>query len=461
MTTYIKTLNKSTKIGLMGILLFLSSCEKILEVDMPGNQINSDQVFENSQTANAALSGLYAGLYDSSPLAGDELGRVLSVYTDDLDLYQATSNTGIIEVFQNTLLDSNPLVNTFWVNAYQKVYMCNAILEGVENSQTLAPVDKQRIKGEALAIRSLLFFYLQQVYGDIPCPVTTNYMVNQELAKLSSNEVLGNIEGDLNQAALLLSDSYRSTERIFLNKKAVQLILAKVLMSQKKWGDATAILTEIKNSPLYQFQNDITKVFEKSGTHILWQLKPKNPGEVVKQASTYYFANAAPNFVAMSTALINVFDNNDKRKMNWTTAVTVGANTWYRASKYKNISNNTTEYSIVLRLEEVYLLLAESMAQQGNINEALPLVNAIKQRSEIAELNQPVAKESLLNEILLENRREFFTETGHRFMDLKRNDKLHLLKVTKPNWKDSYRVWPIPQKEVLLNTNLLPQNEGY
>ncbi|MCX8530854.1 RagB/SusD family nutrient uptake outer membrane protein [Chryseobacterium luquanense] len=447
--------------GILSVLTTCISCEKMLEVDMPTNQINSDQIFENIQTANAALSGLYAGLYDNSPLSGDQTGRILALYTDELNYYQATSNTGIIEIYQNTLIDSNPLVNSYWTNAYQKIYMSNAILEGVENSTALPSAEKERLKGEALTIRSILFFYLQQVYGNIPYPVTTNYMINQTIEKTPTAEVLQRIESDLKEAVPLLNDSYRNVERIFLNRKSAQLFLAKVLMTQKKWNEAEIVLKEIRQSSLYVFQNDITKVFEKSGTHIIWQLKPKNNTDPVKEMSSYYFANAAPLNAALTPAFYNIFDASDKRRLNWITPVTVGSNTWYRVNKYKNTTNNTTEYSIVLRLEEVYLLLAEALAQQDKTSEALPLINAVRQRANISVLTLPLTKEALLSEILLENRKEFFTEFGHRFMDLKRNNQLTILSGVKTNWKTFHQVWPIPQKELLLNNKLNPQNEGY
>jgi hypothetical protein len=73
----------------------------------------------------------------------------------------------------------------------------------------------------------------------------------------------------------------------------------------------------------------------------------------------------------------------------------------------------------------------------------------------------PISKELLLQEILLEDKREFFVEMGHRFLDLKRTGKLNTLQATKQNWKDIHQLWPIPQKEILLNANLKPQNPGY
>lgn len=443
---------------------FMVSCEKMIDVDLPQNQIPSEQVFEDVQTTDAALATLYSGLWDNSPLAGDQTGKLLGAYTDDLSYYASTSTNGILELYQNTHTDSNAAVYSYWASSYQKIYMANAIIEGVEKSHSLPTADKNRIKGESLLIRSIMFYYLQQIYGDIPLPLTTDYYINKVLSKTNSNEALAKIEADLKTVINLISDDYRNAERIFPNKKVAQLMLAKVYMAQStptKWEEAEIILKNIIQSPLYTFQNDITKVFTKAGTHILWQLKPKNSGDAVKEASIYYFTGAAPSSFALSQDLVNAFSLVDTRKQSWMASVTVNGNMWYRAEKYKNRSNNTTEYSIVFRLEEVYLLLAETLTQQGKLVEALPYLNKTRQRAGLHAIIAPVSNEDLLTEILSENRREFFTEFGHRFFDLKRLSKLQALQDTKPNWKEFHRVFPIPQKEVLLNPNLNPQNAGY
>lgn len=439
----------------------LISCEKLLEVDTPSNQISSDQVFENLQTANAALAGLYSGLWDNSPIAGDQSGMLMSIYTDELDYFASSATNGLAELHQNNVIATNPALYTYWTNAYQKVYMANAIIEGVEKSTSLPAGEKQRIRGEALMIRSLLFLYLQQLYGDIPYPITIDYMINQSISKTSAQEVLQRLESDLKETILLLSDQYRHAERIYPNRKTAQLILAKTYMLEKNWNAAEAVLKEIVQSPLYQFQNDLTKVFDKSGAHVIWQLKPRNTGDATKEIAAFYFNNSAPNTVALSPNLINSFAAADKRKQYWTSPVIVGNTTWYRPNKYKNLNNNNTEYSIVFRLEEVYLLLAETLAEQNKTNEALELINAIKQRAGIPLLTGSQSKEMILSEISLENRKEFFTEMGHRFLDLKRQGKLSVLTAVKPNWKIQFALLPLPQKELLLNLHLEPQNQGY
>ncbi|MXS71588.1 RagB/SusD family nutrient uptake outer membrane protein [Flavobacteriaceae bacterium W22] len=454
-------INKITVIAVFYVLTALMSCEKMLEVDLPENQMLSETVFQDAQTANSVLSGLYAGLWEASPIAGDQSGRILSLYTDDLTYYAVNATNGLPEISNNTLIDTNQFVSSMWSAAYQKIYVSNSIIEGLENSSSISTAEKNRMTGEALTIRSVLFFYLQQIYGDIPYPVTTNYQINQSIAKTNSEVVLQRIESDLQEAVELLPDQYRSAERIFINKKAAQLMLAKVQMQRSKYAAAESTLKAVIQSSLYQFQNDITKVFLKSGTHIIWQLKPKNSGDPVREATIYYFVNVAPSSMSLSPALVSSFQTGDLRKQYWMAPVTVAGTTWYRAEKYKARSANTTENSIVFRLEEAYLLLAESLAKQNKTAEALPYINPIRQRAAQPLLTGTVSQNILLDEILKENRKEFFTEMGRRFIDLKRAGQLNTLQTTKPNWKDFHRVWPLPQKELLMNSNMNPQNAGY
>jgi hypothetical protein len=447
--------------GLLGALSTSLSCEKMIDAEIPANQIASEMVFADAQTADAALAGIYAGLWNNSPVAGDQLSLLLSLYTDDLDFYAPSATNGMNEIFQNQLIPSNIVVNGQWASAYQLVYSCNAVIEGCEGSTSMSAADKKRISGEALLIRSLLFLYLQQVFGDIPYPVTTNYLINQSISKTASAEVLERIESDLNDVIAVLSDQYRNAERIYLNKKSAQLLLAKVCLLTNKFSEAEIHLKTVIQSPLYQVQNDLTKTFKKSSTNIIWQLKPANSGDATKEIFAYYFDFIPPYNYALSASLVSSFSVADQRKARWMIPVTVGSTTWYRAGKYKNLTGNTDEYSVVLRIEEAYLLLAESLAKQGKISEAVPYLNVIRQRAGLVALPVTVSQDVLLSEILTENRKEFFTETGHRFFDLKRFNQLDQLKMVKPNWKADFGLWPIPEKELLLNANLKPQNNGY
>lgn len=467
MKSIIKLFKKRIAASFLIVLLtnaLLQSCDNMLEVDLPANQIATEYVFNNLQSADAALASLYGNLRDNSPISGGAGGSgiLLGNYTDDLDCYSpAGESTGIRDLYLNIQNDSNAAVLGYWTAAYKEIYMSNAIIQGIEQSTGISEKDKGRIIGEAILIRSLIYYYLMQVFGDIPYTTSTDYTMNSSLSRMPTSDLKIRIKDDLITALSLIDDLYRNTERIFPNKKVVQLVLAKIYMSDQQWGQAEALLGEILSSPLYNLELDVNKVFLKSGSHILWQIKPKNANDPTQEIQSLYFVNAAPSRYALSPSLISSFSVEDKRKQNWTAAVTVGNNTWYRADKYKNRTTNATEYSIIFRIEEVYLMMSEVLAKQNKISQALPFINAIRGRAGLSAINNNITADSLSNEILLENRREFFTEMGHRFLDLKQAGRLQYLVTDKPNWKSFSALWPLPQKELLLNPNLNPQNNGY
>lgn len=446
----------------LGISLLLSSCENIIEADLPTSQLETAQVFESVSTADGALSNLYAELQYYSVLSGGTggTGALLGTYTDDLTCYIIGSQNNAPDLFHNQQLATNTEIRTVWTNAWKEIYSANAIIEGVEKSSGIGTTDKDRIKGEALFVRSLLYFYLTQIYDAVPYTTTTDYKINQTLRKTPVSELLLKVQGDLETASALLQDTYRNIDRVYPNRKTAELMLALTLMQQKKWPEAEQRLKNVVQSPLYVWEPDVAKTFKKSGKHILWQLKPLKANEPTQEAFMYYFSSAAPVNYGLSENLVSSFSPADLRRQQWIKAVTINQTLYYRNDKYKNTVSNADEYSAVFRLEEVYLLLAEALAQQNKIEEALPYINAVRQRAGISPLAGST-RDALLNEIVAENRREFFAEKGHRFLTLKRNDQLNNLTDVKPNWQPHHRVWPIPLSDILLNPGLNPQNTGY
>ena len=94
----------------------------------------------------------------------------------------------------------------------------------------MSPEFKKQLKGEALAIRGLLHFYLTMTFGDVPYVNTTNYEVNKKISKLKSEVVLENAVQDLLASEVIISESYASVEHVRLNKSAVQALLACMLL---------------------------------------------------------------------------------------------------------------------------------------------------------------------------------------------------------------------------------------
>ncbi len=159
---------------------------------------------------------------------------------------------------------------------------------------------------------------------------------------------------------------------------------------------------------------------------------------------------------------MKMFETTDLRKTQWIKTISNATSTYSLPAKYKNKNGeNSTEYSNVMRIEEAYFLMAEAQINKENINAGIELINQIRERSGLSKINKIRSKEEAIDWLLEEKEKEFFSEFGHRFIDLKRNNRFNQLQLIKPNWKWFHNVLPLPQKELLLNPNLNPQNEGY
>lgn len=454
---------KTLKRIIIGCLILAAiSCDDLIEAESPNNQIAREDVFADSQTAYAALSGLYSSVMSRSLIAGTNhgMGALLGSYADDLDCFSTDIN-GYGDIFRNQALPTNSAVESVWNTAYQQIYMANAIILGAEQSTALADADRNAVAGEALLVRSMLYFYLQRIFDAVPYTTSLDYESNRTIGKTEVGPLLGLLEQDLERAISILPDAYRDTERIYPNRKAAQLLLAYIYLQQGRYPQAEAMAGEIIGSGLYAFQTDIQEVFHKDGAHIIWQLKPQGEGDSTAEASFYYFTDSGPSSYALSESLINAFATDDERRTNYMTDLVVGSQQWFRPYKYKNLSgSNPNEYSVIYRLEEAYMIMAEALAMQDRYGEAAPFLNATRVRAGLVEV-QPETRATFIDELLAEKRREFFSEHGMRFSDLKRLGRLQELAASKPGWQSSRSVLPYPQKELLLNPNLNPQHEGY
>ncbi len=137
------------------------------------------------------------------------------------------------------------------------------------------------------------------------------------------------------------------------------------------------------------------------------------------------------------------------------------------------LAGNTSHDFPYLRYADVLLMKAEALNELNNGPnvDAYDAVNQVRKRARFngtTELPilpdlQGLAYQSFKDALLLERRHEF-TGEGHRWFDLVRFQKLEtLVPIAKPGVQPQpfHYLFPIPQGELDLNPNLLPQNMGY
>ena len=447
------------------ICLWLFSCDSFTETDLPKTQLIKTAVFQDVKTATAALSDCYAQMRDYGMISGnsDGLSSLLGNYADELTYY-GVSDSPLQNFYSHTLLPSNSGVSVLWNSSYNQIYAANAIVEGVDNSTAITGDNRNRLKGEALFIRAFIHFNLVNLFGDIPYITSTDYKINTMISKQTQADVYNQIIADLLEAKELLPESYTSVQRIRPNKYTVSALLARVFLYTENWqlaeNEASVI---INKTALYQWQDNLDLVFLKDSPSTIWQLHPGVAGLNTIEGRNFIFTSAPPNIEAISPDLLNAFETGDQRKNQWLGSVNDGTDTYYFPFKYKLDTNSGTsqEYSIIFRLEEQYLIRAEARVHLGKLAEAKNDINKIRQRATLINTSASTPEE-LSQAVLQERRVELFTEFGHRWFDLKRTGKAGtVLSVIKPAWKDRDNLLPLPASELLANSHLLPQNQGY
>jgi starch-binding outer membrane protein, SusD/RagB family len=108
------------------------------------------------------------------------------------------------------------------------------------------------------------------------------------------------------------------------------------------------------------------------------------------------------------------------------------------------------------------LIRAEARMQLGNIAGAIEDVNIIRSRAGLTPLLTSLTPDEAASAIQQERRIELFAELGHRWLDLKRTNKVDLVIGTlKPStWKPTAALWPVPLDQISANPSLT-QNKGY
>lgn len=457
---------KETKLLLMVFLtITLCSCDSFVDVELPNSQLTTPAVFEDMATANAAMTSIYSSMRDRGMLTGapSGLSQQLGNYADELDFY-GYSQSSTNYYYMNALTPSLRDINALWGDTYNQIYAANAVLYGVENSTTLSTENKNQLKGEALFVRALLHFYLVNLYGDVPYVSTTDYQINSTVSRMPVATVYNLIKADLTTALDLLSQDYIGSNRVRPNKLAVRAVLSRVNLYMGNWDEASNDASAVINAnDLYTIEPNIDAAFLKANPSTIWQFSPAISDNNTQEGSTFLFTAGPPPMSALTNMLVSSFAAGDLRRTHWIGSVTDGTTTWYYPNKYKNMltEGGSMEHSIVLRLEEQYLIRAEARARQGNLSGAKDDLNIIRTRSGLANTTA-VTDLDLIAAVIAERRFELFTEFGHRFFDLKRTNNLNtVLGTIKPGWNDTDTLLPIPANELTLNPNLAPQNPGY
>lgn len=444
---------------------FMISCKKFVTIPPPVNEVTAIAVFQNENTAISAVVGVYSEMMSSNLFfVNGGLSIFCGLSADEI--YNTASNSTLDPFTNDDLLSNDGSVRSrFWTKGYALIYDANACLEGLNRATFNNDTLKKQLRGEMLVVRALCHFYLLQLFGDVPLITSTDYRVNALMPRISAALVYEQIKNDLLEAATLLPANYVNSERTRPNKWTARALLSRLYLYHGDWANAETESTAVIQSGQYSMLPNLANIFLSNSNETIWQIMPVLSTTNTAEGNAFVPSSTTvkPTY-AMTTVLVNAFEAADQRKVNWTKSNTVSTVVYTYPNKYKVRINTAgvvkTEYNIVLRLAELYLIRAEARAKQNDVAGSKADINIIRTR---AGLGVTTANDqaSLLTAIEKERRIELFTEWGHRWCDLKRTNRVDaVLGPLKSGWQPTDALYPIPILEIQANPNLV-QNVGY
>ncbi|MBT1707768.1 RagB/SusD family nutrient uptake outer membrane protein [Fulvivirgaceae bacterium PWU5] len=508
---------KNIILGLMAILLMVSSCADFLDQD-PQTALSREDAFTNIEKLDRVITGLYNRWRETRK---DRGGFVFALGTDETQqgAYQVRTEAqqSSLDKYDATLVAGNSALTEQWNKRWPVIVDAATAIITLEGN-TNGDAQREMLLGEASFIRAGVSFEITQYWGEIPV------MDLEKAAEYGTTRqplpvVYDFIVQDLERAIQYLPEDQEDKRRA--TKSAAQALLGKVYLyapeasGVRDYTKARDQFATVINSGRFQLVPNVAT---------LWDPNSPNPAESI---FSFQFSNVWPDnnqcqWQTGSRAVASISDNayfggydllmptaycysnvsegglweeGDTRKdasirydfvyKGTTPEIAPGLGgdeldphiKKYEDARLDGIGSfwYSGKNMYYLRYADILLCYAECLNELGSTGEAVTTVNTVRARAWGGSLpadkqwNAGMGQEEFRDNILDERMRELCFE-GWRRMDLIRSSKFRELILTRNKWaaekntiQEYHRRYPIPLDEIKQNDEIdeEDQNEGY
>ena len=486
------------------VLSMTASCERDYLNEDPTDSVSESTINASVANLSTVINGMHRNMYrrhNGSQGQGGTIGIMIymDVLGEDL-IFPATGPNWFVSTIRWQDNDNASSGNLFYPYDfyYEQIRMANGVLINAP-AATGEQIDKDRLMGEAYAFRALSYFMLNQIYAKRYVPGTANSQLGMPLRTdltfdpIPRNTVEENyalINDDLLKAFALLNGTTRTNKSHF-NSSVVKGLMARVALTQGKFGDAALYAKEARVGFTLMSNAAYKAGFNTySNSEWMWGYNPID-------ATTDYFANymaymsrnfnssqirQAPKVV--NRLLFDQFPATDVRtQVIDPTGKHLSLNLPSNYSKYPYtsqkflstdsqgaVSNSVALGDIpMMRAAELYLIEAEALAKDNKEAQSKLVFTEFETNRNPAYVASTKTGQAYINEVLASRRLELWGE-GFRFLDLKRQDLpldrtgtnfapvVNNNLVTVPAG-DKRWTWLIPQAEIDASQGIVKQNE--
>ena len=208
-------------------MLFWSSCSDFL--DKTPHSLTPETYFNTEPELQLFLTGVY------SPLMQDQFYAnhypMTNAGGDDLSFYQRKDPPKDGAIMCNNANSTNPQITMFWRILYDGVNRANMLIENADRNPAIPKATRDRVKAEALFLRSFYYFNLVQGWGDVPMILkATNSVEGLNTPKTSKQVIYDQIIKDIVSTIPNLKPSTAYPHTGAVTQSAAQGILARIYL---------------------------------------------------------------------------------------------------------------------------------------------------------------------------------------------------------------------------------------
>jgi tetratricopeptide (TPR) repeat protein len=502
-----------TSLFLLALLGYACSDDDLLQLDP--NRVTPENFFQTESQLESTVFGAYATLR-----AGNAGGRLYFLLTDFADdHHEPTPDAAFFPIIaQGQQSASIPEIGAYWSGLYTLIHRANTALDAISENTTVDQSVKDALAGEARFLRGWAYNEIATLWGGAPIYTSRVKSLDEFQPRSSQEAVFEQARADLTFAADNLPATRPDEQLGRATRGAALGILGRSYMQTNDLPEARTALEALIDLGLYELnedwfatfaeENDFTResIFEiPYGDNLTFNWGGQATGDGTRNRSVRSqlygptFRNSYP-----STELIRTFENTlagdaktdprlpltvifegDTYNNGTLTLTDIKSNgepvdyygeerlvNWYKHNTYYKRNprgfNQTATNLIIIRLADVYLLMAEIEARDGNLEEARRYINLVRARVEMPEIEESRIPSSTQEEVIQAVIRERSVELASeqvRWRDIRRWDAAGIIDAEDilPFWTDNQMVFPIPVVELDNNPliNQADQNPGY
>ncbi len=454
----------------------LSSCSQDLLHLEPTSAIDESEVFNSIATAEAALIGTYDifSTYSGEGMWGPLMSDVMG---EDIMINSVENYGWFVTVYQlNVMANYSYNTNPWWV-AYSVIYNANRIIAFAEDVPDATPDQIKNLQGQGKVLRAYSMLKLIEMYGQaynrdadsegimiVTSPVDAN---SPDFDRSSVRATYEQIVVDLLSAIDLLEEN---TDKGFFDVRGAKAVLARAYLDMNEWEKARDMSKEAHEDMELMSLNEMLSGFYYRNSETIFTIAyTREDNNIYMSIPSFYWPEYGYSSIRANDEFVNLFESTDARKNFFQVYEPIDADRNI-VLKFAHNGQVGNAERIAIRASEMILIEAECEAELGNDDEAQDALFRIQQRAMPSASKSTKTGAELIDEILLERRKELFGE-GFRWNDIKRRNLP--IKRLGDHWSkfdftasddDYYRLtFPIPQSEMDANPliNDENQNPGY